>query len=316
MGTSIIILLIVSVIIFTLIQLQPGNPFDGMISANTDPEYIERRMEELGYNDPIPEQYIKWIKRVFVGDLGYSLQYKVSVTDLIQSRMKNSLILSGTAFILSTVLSCIVGVYSAYKKNTLFDYIIMGVSFVLFSIPSFFVQLLLIKIFSYDLGLLPPSGIITAGSHYSGWMQCIDIMKHMILPVGALTIIQSAAMMRYVRAYMNDIFHQDFMYVAKSKGLGKTRIIWIHGFRNILVSVITLFAMQFPTLISGGVLTETIFSWPGIGRLSYEAILAKDYPVVMGVTMFIAIMVVGMNLFADILGAIFNPHIKLKNYRG
>ncbi len=309
-STSAVILFFVSVIIFTLIQLQPGNPFIGMISADTEPEYIEKRMEELGYNDPIPEQYIKWVKRVSTGDLGYSLQYKTKVSDLIVSRLKNTLLLSGTAFLLSTILSCVIGVYTAYKKNTIFDYVLMGLSFLLFSIPSFFVELLLIKVFSFDLGIFPPSGIITAGSHYQGWNYWKDIFLHMILPVGALTVIQTAAMMRYVRAYMNDVFHQDYMYVAKSKGLTRNRIIWVHGFRNILVSVITLFSMQLPTLISGAVLTETIFMWPGIGKLSYEAILAKDYPVVMGVTIFIAVIVLSMNLIADILGALFNPHIK------
>lgn len=312
-GTSIIILFFVSVIVFTLVQLQPGNPFVGMMSADADPEYAERRMEELGYNDPIPEQYIKWVLRVMEGDLGYSLQYKIKVTELISGRMENSLLLSGTAFILSTVLACIIGVYAAYKKRSVSGVIMTGCAFMLFSIPSFFIELLLIKIFSFDLGLCPPSGIITAGSHYVGWEHWKDVFIHMILPVGSLTMIQAAAMMRYIKAYMNDVFQQEYMHVAKCKGLKKNRIIWIHGFRNILSSSIILFSMQFPALISGAALTETVFAWPGIGRLSYEAILAKDYPVIMGVTIIIAVMVISMNLIADILAAYLNPRIKLNS---
>lgn len=312
-GISVGVLAIISVIIFTLIQLQPGNPFVGMVSADTDPEYIERRMEELGYNDPIPVQYVKWVGRTLQGNLGYSLQYKQKVTTLIASRMKNTLLLSGTAFLFSTVLACLFGVYTAYRRNGIFDRTVTMVSFLLISIPSFFIALLAIKTLSFDLGLLPPSGITTAGARYEGWNKVKDILVHMVLPVGILTLVQASSMMRYVRASMVDVFSQDYMRMAKAKGISRGRMIWVHGFRNILASVITLFAMQFPSLLSGAVLTETVFVWPGIGRLSYEAILAKDYPVVMGVTIVVAAIVVGMNFLADVLNAVVSPRIRMGN---
>ncbi len=310
-GISVVILVIVSIVIFVLIRMQPGNPFVGMVSADTDPDYIEKRMEELGYNAPLPEQYVKWLGRTLKLDLGYSLQYKLPVAELILGRMKNTLLLSGTAFVLSSFIAAAAGVYTAYKRKSIFDHVITLISFVMVSVPTFFSALLLIKILSFDLGLLPPSGIVTSGSSYVGLERIKDTLVHMVLPVGILTIVQSASMMRYIRASMSDIFTQDYMRMAKAKGMKAGRLIWVHGFRNAWTAVITLFAMQFPSLLSGAVLTETVFVWPGIGRLNYDAILSQDYPVIMGVTIFMAVIIVGMNLLADVLCAVANPRISV-----
>ena len=310
-GISIIILFFVSITVFTLIQLQPGNPFVGMVRSDMDPQFIEKQMNKYGYNDPLPEQYFKWIIRTIKGDLGYSLQHKTSVMEMIQGRMKNTLLLSGTAFLLSSLFSCVIGVYVAYKYNSVSDKIITIVSFIFISVPLFFIALILIKIFSFDLMLLPPSGIETVGKDYEGILRCEDIIKHMILPVGILTAGQTSALIRYIRSSMIDVFNQDYMRMAKAKGISRNRIIWVHGFKNILASVITILVMQLPGLLSGAVLLESIFSWPGIGKLNYDAILTQDYPVIMGVTIILSVIIVGMNLFADILCAFVNPKIKI-----
>lgn len=310
-GISIVMLVIVSVVIFVLIRMQPGNPFVGMVSADTDPAYIEKKMEELGYDAPLAEQYVKWVGRTLRFDLGYSLQYKLPVTELIMSRLKNTLLLSGTAFVLSVLLAAVAGVYTAYQRKGMLDNMLTLVSFVLVSVPTFFSALLLIKYLSFDLGILPPSGIVTSGSSFEGVDRIKDILVHMVLPVGILTVVQAASMMRYIRASMSDIFTQDYIRMARAKGMKNNRLIWVHGFRNALPAVITLFAMQFPSLLSGAVLTETVFVWPGIGRLNYDAILSQDYPVIMGVTIFMAVIIIGMNLLADVLCAVVNPRISI-----
>ena len=304
---SAVLFLLVSIVIFTLIHLQPGNPFASMITADTDPELFERRMIEYGLYDPIPLQYIKWLGRTIKGDLGYSIQYKVSVASLIASRMKNSLLLCGAVFALTIIFTCLISVHTARKQSGVLDRTMTVFSFASISIPSFFVALLLIKLLSFDLGLLPPSGIVTAGSKAVGLARVKDILLHMALPVGILTVIQTSQCVRYVRAAMIDVFHEDYISAAEAKGISERRILWVHGFRNALPSVITLFAMQLPGLLSGTVLTETVFIWPGIGRLGYEASLACDYPVTMGVTLVIAALVIAANLFADILSFCLNP---------
>ena len=302
-----VLFFIISVIVFTLIHLQPGNPFASMVTVDSDPELMNRMMEEYGLNDPIPIQYLKWLGRTLQGNLGNSIQYKVSVSSLIASRMMNSLLLCGSVFCLTCIFSCIIGVYTARKQGLLLDRSLTLLSFGSISVPSFFIALLLIKLLSFDLKLLPPSGLITAGSRAVGWARMQDILKHMILPVGILTVIQTAQCARFIRGQMIDIFQEDYISAAEAKGLSESRVVWAHGFRNGLPTVITLFAMQFPSLLSGTVLTETVFVWPGIGRLNYEAILSRDYPVTMGVTLVIAVLVIVANLLADIASFLLTP---------
>lgn len=305
--TSLLLFLLVSIVIFTLIRLQPGNPFISMVTVDTDPELLERRMIEYGLYDPIPVQYLKWLGRALRGDPGYSIQYKVSVTSLIASRMQNSLLLCVTVFVLTVGLTCVISVYAARRQNGPLDRTMTVLSFASVSVPSFFIALLLIKLLSFDLKLLPPSGIVTAGSRAVGLAHVKDVVTHMVLPVGILTAIQTAQCVRYVRSAMIDVFHEDYIRAAQTKGISEQRVLWVHGFRNALPTVINLFAMQFPNLISGTVLTETVFVWPGIGRLSYEAILSCDYPVTMGVTLVISTMVIGASLLADILSRCLSP---------
>lgn len=312
LKVCITLLFIVSIIVFLLIKIQPVNPFVNMVSADTDPQYIERRMEELGYNDPLPIQYLKWVGRVLQGDLGYSIQYKIPVAELIASRMANSLLLSGTAFILSIVWGCLLGTLTATKQNRMLDRILSTIAFIFISIPSFFLALLIIKVFSYDLGILPPSGLKSPRLSSMQISPFLDTILHIILPVGLLSTIYTATNMRYVRSLMLTEMSQNYMSAMKIKGISRRRLIWLHGFRNILAPVITLMAMQFPALLSGAAVTETIFVWPGIGKLSYDASMSKDYPVVMGVTMVMAVIVIGANLIADILNIVIHPKLRLE----
>lgn len=302
----------VSVIIFSLVHMQPGNPYTSMIDPTVPPEVIKEMLTKIGYYDPIHIKYIKWISRALRGDLGYSIQYGQPVLQVINSRIWNTVLLSSFALIISTVLGIIIGIISAIKKNTLFDYVTTVFSFIGISIPAFFFGLLLIKIFAFDFPILPVSGMKTLGEDYTGIKNALDVLKHMILPGLVLALLQSAAFVRYTRSSMLEVLDKDYIRTAKAKGLTKKKSILKHGVKNALIPLVTIICMQIPFIFSGALLTETIFVWPGIGRLNYDAVLNRDYPLIMGILMILSIIILLSNLLADILYAVIDPRIKYK----
>lgn len=310
-GTSLIVLLGVSVIVFALIHMQPGNPYSTMIDPSVSPEVIEQRLQELGYYDPIPVQYIKWLLRVVTGDLGYSVHYKAPAFGLIAQALKNTLLISVTSFIISSILAIVIGIVSASKSRTWVDYLITILTFIGISVPTFFFGLLLVKWLGYDLAILPSSGMTTLTADYTGMEAVVDVIRHMIMPVIVLSLTQTATLLRYTRSSVMDAIHQDYMRTAQAKGLTRNRAIWTHGLRNSMISIITVICMQIPTLFSGALITETIFVWPGIGTLNYNAILDRDYPLIMGITMLVAVVIVFANLLADVLYVVADPRIRL-----
>lgn len=311
LGVSVVVILGVTMVIFSIIRLQPGNPYLNMVQYDTDPEFLEERLTELGYYDPLPIQYFKWLGRVVKGDLGYSIHYRTPVSQLIKDRLSNTSLLAITSFIFSTILAVFIGVFSAGRSKSFWDYIITVISFIGISIPVFFFGLLLIKFLGYDLNIVPISGMKTLGVDYTGIEKIIDIAKHMILPVFVLSITQTASLVRYTRSSMLDVLHQDYMRTARSKGLSRGKTIWTHGFRNSLISIITVLCMRVPDLLSGALIVETVFVWPGMGSLNYQAILNQDYPLIMGVTLIMALIVIVCNLAADILYALADPRIRV-----
>lgn len=309
--TSIVMLIGVSIIIFTLVQLQPGNPYSTMISPTVSQDTVHKMLKDIGYYDPIWIKYIKWLGRVLHGDFGYSIQYKLPVLTVINSRIWNTFLLSIVSFIISSSIAILLGVIAASKQNSIFDNITTVVSFIGLSIPTFFFGLLLVKWLSFDANLLPTSGMSTLGEDYTGIKAIIDVVRHMIMPVIVLSITQVASLMRYTRSSMIDVLSQEYIRTARAKGLNKKLTIWKHGFRNSLISIVTILCMQLPSLFSGALITETIFIWPGIGRLNYEAVVNRDYPLIMGITMMLAILIVFSNLLADVLYAVIDPRIKI-----
>lgn len=299
----------ISIIIFTLIHVQPGNPYSTMIDPNVSPETFENMLKQIGYYDPLHIQYIKWLGRALHGDLGYSIHYKAPIIDIINSRIWNTFLLSFFSLLLSTAIAIPAGVLSASKKYSLFDYFITIISFIGISIPTFFFGLLMIKWFAFDLKIFPVSGMLTVGEHYTGIKAALDIARHIALPVIVLSLIQTAYMMRYTRSSMVEVLDKDYIRTARAKGITMRKTIWKHGFRNALISIITILCLQIPSLFSGALLTETIFVWPGIGRLNYEAVLNRDYPLIMGILMILAIIILLSNFLADILYAVIDPRI-------
>ena len=302
----------VSLIIFSLVHMQPGNPYTSMIDPTVPPEVIKEMLTKIGYYDPIHIKYIKWISRALRGDLGYSIQYGQPVLQVINSRIWNTVLLSSFALIISTILGIIIGIISAIKKNTLFDYVTTVFSFIGISIPAFFFGLLLIKIFAFDFPIFPVSGMKTLGEDYTGIKNALDVLKHMILPGLVLALLQSAAFVRYTRSSMLEVLDKDYIRTAKAKGLTKKKSILKHGVKNALIPLVTIICMQIPFIFSGALLTETIFVWPGIGRLNYDAVLNRDYPLIMGILMILSIIILLSNLLADILYAVIDPRIKYK----
>lgn len=308
-GISLIVLLGVSIIVFVFIQKQPGNPYLNMINPNMTAEETNQMLTNLGYFDAIHIKFFKWIKMVLRGDLGYSIQYGQPVTKLIRSRIGNTFLLALVSTIISTSIAIPFGIISAYKKGELIDLTLTIISFIGVSIPSFFLGLVLIKVFSFDLAILPISGMKTIGKDYAGMEYVIDVVKHMILPVFVLSFINIASLMRHTRSSMLNVIKEDYIRTAIAKGLSRKKAIFVHGFRNALITIVTLLSLQIPSLFSGALITETIFVWPGIGRLNYDAVLSRDYPVVMGILLITAIIILLSNLIADILYVIIDPRI-------
>ena len=310
MINTIPILLGISIIVFILINCQPGNPYSNMVDPSVTEEVKEQMLRQIGYYDPIPIKYFKWITRAISGDLGYSIAYKEPVIDVIKSRIGNTVLLGGASLFLSVLIAIPIGMISSVKRYSIFDYATTVLAFIGLSIPAFFFGMLLIKVFAVDLKILPVSGMVTIGKNYIGINHIIDVFNHMILPTIVLALINTAAFMRYTRSSMISIISQDYIRTAKAKGVSSFGIILKHAFKNALIPIITIISLELPALFSGALLTETIFVWPGIGRLNYEAVTNRDYSLIMGLVMIFAIVTLLSNLIADIMYAVVDPRVK------
>ncbi|ALP88743.1 ABC transporter permease [Clostridium butyricum] len=306
------ILIVISIIIFGIINLAPGDFVDGKVNPNMTAEKVEQLKEIYGLDKPLPVRYINWAKGAIKGDFGDSLRYQQPVTSVINGYVWNSFYLAGTSFILCLIIAIPLGIISATKQYSIFDKTITVLSFIGISLPSFFVALVSIKLFSLNLGWFPIGGMTSAGSTATGMTNFIDILKHMFLPVFSLTAIQFGTLVRYVRTSMLEVIQQDYIRTARAKGLKEKVVIYKHALRNGLIPVVTFIGLSIPGLFAGAIITETIFVWPGIGRIGYEAILNRDYTLLMGFNMFMAIMTLLGNLLSDILYAVVDPRIKLK----
>lgn len=307
---SLIVLFGVSIIVFMFVHSQPGNPYLEMINPKVPAEQTEKMLRELGYYDSMSVKYMKWMSRSIRGDLGYSIQYKEPVISVISARMGNTILLSIVSLVISIAMAIPLGIISAMKKGKSIDYGITIFSFIGISIPSFFFGMLLLKVFAFDFQLLPVSGMKTIGENYEGIEGVLDIARHMVMPCIVLALMNTASLMRYTRSAMIENIGKDYIKTARAKGLTKKKAMIKHGFRNSLIPIITIICMEIPTIFSGALITETIFVWPGIGRLNYEAVLNRDYPLIMGILMIMAVIILLSNLLADLLYVLVDPRIK------
>lgn len=297
----------VTVLVFLIIHLTPGDPARIMLGAAGRPEDVETLRRELGLDQPIYVQYARWIERAVHGDLGRSIALHRPVLDEVVSRFKNTLLLSAAAMLVSFPLGIAVGVISAARRGSLLDRIAILLATFGLSLPSFWFGMVLIMIFTVELRLLPGTGM-TSPIDGGG---VVDIAKHMVLPALALSVIPLAVIARYTRSAMLEVISQDFVVTARAKGVTERRVIVHHVFRNTLVLIVTMLGLQVGFLLAGAVYVENVFSWPGVGQLLVEAILKRDFPLVQGGVLLVALSYVGINLLTDLAYAYLDPRIRL-----
>lgn len=298
----------ISIVLFAVIQAAPGGPEAALLESDRfiDPEVIEAYRERLGVDQPIPVQYVRWITSAVRGDLGVSFSTTRPVTEMITERLPATLELMGAAFLLAAMLAFGLGVLSAVRQYSWFDHLGTGVSFVGIAMPVFWFALILQLVFGVWLGWLPVAGTETVGASSLG-----DHLRHLILPAFVLSFRYVAGWSRYLRSSMLDTLRLDFVRTARAKGLSEGVVVWGHALRNALIPVVSVMALNLAGLFSGAVITETIFAWPGIGRMFVQAMFSRDYPLLMGILMLGSTMVVIFNLLADVVYGLLDPRVRL-----
>ncbi len=296
----------ISLILFIIIQAAPGGPEGIMLQSGLmiDPSVIDAYRHRLGVDQPVYIQYFKWIAAALSGDLGFSFQTSRPVSAMIMERMPATLELMTVSFILAALVAIPLGIYSALHQYSSFDLLGTTASFLGIAMPVFWFGLILQLVFSVKLGWLPVSGTVTVGDT-SFW----DHIKHLILPTIVLSLHSIAGWSRYMRSSMLGVIRSDYIRTANAKGLREKIVVFRHAVKNALIPVITIMALDLAGLFSGAVITETIFAWPGIGRLFVQSMYARDYPILMGILMMGSFMVVFFNLIADLVYGWLDPRI-------
>ena len=291
-----------------IIMCLAGSPLSMMQGPRVSQAAVEARAIQLGLDQPIYIQYFTWLTQLTRGNWGYSTKTFQPVFETISANLGPTLLLMGTSMLLGFLVAVPLGVYSAthqYKKG---DYAAVTFSFLGTSIPSFFLSLILVYLFTIRLGWLPSSGMTTLGAAPNVW----DVIRHMVMPVIVLTASIAGSNIRYIRSSVLEILQQDYLRTARAKGIGRFLTINKHAMRNALLPIVTVIGMEIPMLIGGAVIVEQVFSWPGLGLLTMTAIMNRDYPVIMGVSLLSAVIVLAGNLLTDILYAVVDPTIQLK----
>ncbi len=306
------VLLGVSLIIFLVIAKAPGDYIETNANANMTQEKKEELREIMGLDKPVLVRYVNWLKNALTGNLGDSLKFKQPVVDVINTYVWNSFALALMAFLASIFIAVPIGVVSATKQYSLLDGFFTVLALIGISLPGFFLGLMIIKFLAFDLKLFPVGGMVTAGSNETGIKYFIDIIYHMFLPFLVLTFVQVGSLMRYTRTSMLEVIRQDYIRTARAKGLKESMVIYKHGLRNALIPVVTILGLSLPGLFGGAMITERIFSWPGIGKIAFDCLNSRDYPFLMGFNMFIALLTLVGSLIADISYALVDPRISLK----
>lgn len=302
---SIFIMLIISILCFILTKIAPGDPVLTYVQPNMSEEYINQIRSSLGLNQPIYIQYFLWLKGILTGNFGYSLINNRPVLAQIIERLPATVLLMGTSLVLSTIISIPLGLLSGEYKNKFLDKITVFLSYVGISIPTFWFAIVLIYLFSVNLKLLP-----SIGMHNVGDESFSDLIKHMILPCTVITLSNVAVYTRYIRSSAITELTSDYAMVQTAYGASRFTILFRHILKNALLPIITILGMSLQNLVSGAIITETIFGWPGMGQLAINSVTTFDYPLIMAITMFTALLIIVGNLSADLLYSIVDPRIK------
>jgi peptide/nickel transport system permease protein len=311
------LLLGILTLIFFIIHLAPGDPTARYFNPNVAPEVIEQMRRNLGLDQPLHIQYFRWLSSFLQGNFGYSFGQMRPISEILPGVLWNTAQLMIVALVVIFALGMLIGIIQAVRQYSVADNVLTFVALFFYSMPSFWLALMLILVFSLKAsqwGLpiqFPASQMTSVGYEFlSTGEQIRDRFMHMVLPVTALGIGGAAGIARYMRGSMLEVIHQDYIRTARAKGLAERTVIFKHGLRNALIPIVTLLGLYLPYLLSGSVLIETIFAWPGMGRLIVEAIFQRDYPLVMATSFIAAGLVVMGNLLADVLYAVVDPRIR------
>lgn len=299
------VLLGITIIDYFIMSLA-GSPLEMIQGARVSKEALEVKSVALGLDQPVYIQYFNWLQELLQGNLGYSIKNYQSVSQMIGNYIGPTLLLMSVSLAVSMIIAVPAGIYSAVRQYSAGDYSVVTLSFLGSSVPGFFLSLILIYIFTIKLKWLPSSGMSTLGAQKSVW----DVTKHMIMPVTVLATSMAGTNIRYIRSSMLEILQKDYLRTAKAKGIGRFLVINKHALRNALLPIVTVFGMEIPILFGGAIIVEQIFSWPGLGLMTMSAIINRDYPVIMGVCLMSALVVMAANLLTDILYAVVDPTIK------
>jgi peptide/nickel transport system permease protein len=307
-------LLGITIVTFLIINLAPGDPVsalhDGQLRARISPETYQNMLELYGLDQPVHVRYLTWLKRLVTLDFGDSFRSNRPVMTMISERLPATLALNIASLFVALLIAIPLGLVSAVRQNSLFDKINGTVLYMLYSLPDFWVALLLIMLFGVKLHVLPMYGMETIDARDMGFFgYWLDRLRHMILPTICLTYGSLAFLSRFVRGSTLEVIRQDYVRTARAKGLEEQRVVYNHIFRNTLIPVLTLLGLLLPTLISGSIILEAIFSWPGVGALFYESVLSRDYPTVMGLSFITSMLVLLSTLIADLLYAWADPRV-------
>ena len=284
-----------------------GSPLDALVGPRISEDAVAAKEIALRLDKPFYVQYWIWLKQLLQGNMGYSMKSFQPVAEMIGKHIWPTLLLMGSSFIVGLLIALPAGVYSATHQYTKRDYAVVTASFIGTAVPSFFLALLFIYIFNIQLGWLPGSGMTTLGTD-GGFL---DVLRHLIMPMMVLAVGMAGTNIRYIRSAVLEILGKDYLRTARAKGIGRRKVTVRHALRNALVTVVTIFGMQLPMLLGGAVIVEQVFSWPGLGLMTMSAINARDYPVIMGVCLLSAVVVLLGNLLTDILYAVVDPTIRL-----
>ena len=305
------LLLGISVMLFVILSIAPGDPVDFLLANNPDvtPGDIVRLKHLYGLDRPVYVRYGRWLAQVAHGDLGWSVNYKLPVRQMLAERLPMSLVLMSAGLAASILVAIPAGVYSALHQYSVFDYGATVGSFLGFSIPLFWLGLIMIYIFAVKLHVLPPGGV-HAPDAGTGWAAALDFLRHLILPAAVIALYNMASLARYTRSSILEVSRQDYVRTARAKGLTQWRVLNRHVMRNGMIPIVTVLALTLPVLFGGAPVTETVFGWPGVGQLLIQSVIIGDYIVAVAIVMCIAVLVVGGNLAADVLYGILDPRVR------
>lgn len=305
---SIPVLLGITILSFLIVYLSPGDPVDMMLDPSTPKEMVEATREKLGLDQPLHTQYYRWLTQILHGNLGYSFKTYRPVSQMIAERIGPTLLLMGSGMLIGAFVGIVLGAISAVKQFSWFDYFSSVFSLFGISIPSFFLGMVLIYIFALKFAVLPSSGTMTPGLGAS----FADRVRHLILPAFVLSFYTSGQLARYVRSCMLEVLGKEYLRTARSKGLLESIVIMKHALRNAMIPVVTVLGMQIPELFGGAIITEQLFSWPGIGQLAIGSMVGRDYPVLMALNLITAVLVIASALLTDLVYAALDPRIQYR----